>query len=80
MTKTSPITVSTSQIRCAVTRPQGSWKWQKRGALSTYEWQDGRWVFIGRSRDFRYDHAVAEADFVGRPTASCIIYTPRIAA
>lgn len=69
-------TASTLLI-CAVTRPQGSWRWQKRGALSVYEWV-GRgcgWRFVGHAvKSMRFDRACREADFIGRPTSAAIVY------
>lgn len=79
MTQTSPIFVSATRIRCAVTRPQGSWKWQKRGAISTYEWTGATWRFVARTqRPMRYDQAVAAADFIGRPSADRVAYRPAL--
>lgn len=65
MTKTTLI--------CAVTRRQGSWKWQKRGALSRYIWNGRYWQFDGHIRDsLRYDHACEQAEYVGRPPRTLV--------
>jgi hypothetical protein len=72
MTKITPSTV----LVCAVTRPQGAWRWQRRGALSVYQWtgKGCGWRFVRyANRSMRYDRACAEADFIGRPTAAQIV-------